>query len=94
MTRTIAIAAALAACLAVPALAETPATSAGSTAETGTAAKGNLFTEKQARTHLLRLGYAEVSGLTKDENGVWHGTATKDGQQRNVAVDVKDGVTK
>ena len=64
------------------------------TAETGTAAKGNLFTEKQARTHLLRLGYAEVSGLTKDENGVWHGTASKDGQQRNVAVDVKGGVTK
>jgi hypothetical protein len=44
MTRTIAITAALAACLALPALAETPATNAGTPAETGTAAKGNLFT--------------------------------------------------
>ena len=94
MTRTIAMTAALAACLALPALAETPATNAGTTAETGAAGKGNLFTEKQARTHFLRLGYTDVSGLTKDENGVWHGTATKDGQQRNVAVDVKGGTAK
>ena len=94
MKRALALTAALAACLALPALAETPATNAGTAAETGTAAKGNLFTEKQARTHLLHLGYADVSGLTKDENGVWHGTATKDGQQRSVAVDVKGGVTK
>ena len=94
MNRTIAMTAALAACFALPALAETPATNAGTTTETGAAAKGNLFTEKQARTHFLRLGYTDVSGLTKDENGVWHGTAIKDGQQRNVAVDVKGGVTK
>jgi hypothetical protein len=34
-----------------------------------------------------------VSGLTKDENGVWHGSATKDGNTRTVAVDVKGAAT-
>ena len=92
MKRALALTAALAACLALPALAETPATDAPAPAATGTTAKGNLFTEKQARAHLLHLGYADVSNLTKDENGVWHGTATKGGEQRSVAVDVKGGV--
>jgi len=82
----------LTACLALPALAETPTTNAAAPAEAGTATKGNLFTEKQARAHLLHLGYADVSNLTKDENGVWHGTATKGGEQRSVAVDVKGAV--
>ncbi len=83
--------AALTACLALPALAETPAANATAPAA-GTATQGNLFTEKQARAHLLHLGYADVSNLTKDENGVWHGTATKGGEQRSVAVDVKGAV--
>lgn len=93
MIRTIAIAAALATSLAaLPALAETPAANSTAT-EAGLAAKGNLFTEKQARAHLLHLGYANVSSLTKDENGVWHGSATKDGNTRTVAVDVKGAAT-
>ena len=93
MIRTIAIAAALATSLAaLPALAETPAANTAAT-EAGTAAKGNLFTEKQARAHLLHLGYTNVSALTKDENGVWHGSATKDGNTRTVAVDVKGAAT-
>ncbi len=92
MKRAIALSAVLTACLALPALAETPATNAAAPTEAGTATKGNLFTEKQARAHLLHLGYADVSNLTKDENGVWHGTATKGGEQRSVAVDVKGAV--
>ena len=93
MIRTIAIAAALATSFAaLPALAETPAPTSAA-AESGMAAKGNLFTEKQARAHLLHLGYTNVSGLTKDENGVWHGSATKDGNTRTVAVDVKGAAT-
>ena len=92
MKRAIALSAVLAACIALPALAETPATNANAPTEAGIATKGNLFTEKQARAHLLHLGYADVSNLTKDENGVWHGTATKGGEQRSVAVDVKGAV--
>lgn len=50
----------------------------------------SLFTEVQARQHLLHLGYTNVSELTKDHNGKWVGTATtKDGEARAVAVDVK-----
>jgi len=85
MIRKLSIAAALATALvALPALAT----------ESGPAAKGNLFNEKQARTHLLHLGYTNVSGLTKDENGVWHGSATKDGKTLTVAVDVKGAPSK
>ncbi len=92
MIRTIAIAAALAASLvALPALAETPAATPGAST---TAPKGNLFTEQQAREHLSHLGYTGISGLTKDENGVWRGSATKDGNTRTVAVDVKGAVAK
>ncbi|CAN1722190.1 PepSY domain-containing protein [Hyphomicrobium sp. 1Nfss2.1] len=92
MKRALALSAVLTACLALPALAETPATNAAAPTEAGTAAQGNLFTEKQARAHLLHLGHADVSNLTKDENGIWHGTATKGGEQRSVAVDVKGAV--
>ena len=57
--------------------------------QTGPAAQ-NLFTETQARQHLLHLGYTDVSELSKDESGRWIGTAkTKDGETRSVAVDVK-----
>ena len=90
MIRVLSIAAALAVALALPAFAET-ATKTPAGATEAPAARA-LFTEEQARTHLLRLGYADVSVLTKDENGVWHGTATKDGKQLNVAVDVKGAV--
>lgn len=59
---------------------------------TGPAAQ-NLFTETQARQHLLHLGYTKVSELSKDEHGRWIGTATtKDGEARAVAVDVKGPV--
>jgi putative membrane protein len=59
-------------------------------AEANGPATQNLFTEAQAREHLQHLGYTNVSGLTKDEDGRWTGTAkTKDGETRSVAVDVK-----
>jgi putative membrane protein len=95
MIRTIAITAALATWLvALPALAETPATTPGASTEASPAPKGNLFTEQQAREHLSHLGYTGISDLTKDENGVWRGSATKDGNTRTVAVDVKGAVAK
>jgi putative membrane protein len=81
----------LAMALVVPALAESKSEMAPAGA-TAPAARGNLFTETQARAHLSHLGYADISGLTKDENGVWRGTATKDGKSLTVAVDVKGAV--
>lgn len=81
MIRAIALAAALAAGMSFPAL----ATESGS----GPASQ-SLFTEVQARQHLLHLGYTNVSELTRDEDGKWVGSATtKDGQTRAVAVDIK-----
>jgi hypothetical protein len=83
MIRTFSLAAVLAAGLAMPAF-------AADTAATGPAMQ-NLFTQDQARQHLMHLGYTNISGLEKDADGKWIGTATKDGKTVAVAVDVKGG---
>lgn len=92
MIRTLSFAAALAAALALPALAaDTTATDTSDrTAET--APVGNLFTQDQARQHLMHLGYTNISALEKDADGKWIGTATKDGRTVAVAVDIKGKV--
>ena len=53
----------------------------------------NSFTEKQASEHIAKSGYSVVSPLTKGEDGVWRGTATKDGQTVKVALDFKGNVS-
>lgn len=50
------------------------------------------FTQAQARRRLERNGYGSVSALTKDSGGVWHGTATKDGQPVQVWLDYKGNI--
>jgi hypothetical protein len=56
-------------------------------------AKGhNSFTMGQARTRIGKNGYQNVAGLKKDNDGVWRGTAQKDGQQVNVWLDYKGNV--
>jgi hypothetical protein len=75
MIRTSVLAAVLAAGLALPALAENNA--------------NVVFTEDQARQHLLHLGYTNVSDLVRDEKGNWTGTAEKDGNSVPVAVGIK-----
>ena len=61
---------------------------------TQTAAKGrNSFTESQAKGRIAKAGYANVSKLTKNESGLWQGTAMKDGAKVNVALDYKGNVT-
>ena len=58
------------------------------------AAKGrNSSTQGQARGRIAKAGYADVSALTKNANGVWQGTATKAGAKVNVALDYKGDVT-
>lgn len=52
----------------------------------------NSFTEGQAQDRALAAGYADVSGLTKDDKGVWRGAAMKDGKSVQVAVDYKGNV--
>lgn len=79
MIRTPLLAAVLAAGLAVPVLAA------------GNAAAGPVFTQHQARQHLLHLGYTKVSRLQRDAQGNWAGVALKDGRTVQVAVGLKPG---
>ena len=61
---------------------------------TAMAAKGrNSFTQTQAQGRIAKAGYTDVSGLAKNKNGVWQGTAMKGGAKVNVALDYKGNVT-
>jgi hypothetical protein len=55
-------------------------------------AGANSFTENQARDRVAAAGFNSVSALAKDANGIWRGTATKDGANVKVAVDYKGNV--
>ena len=61
--------------------------------EEGAPFKGaNSFTENQAKDRIIAAGFGTVSALTKDDDGIWRGTAMKDGKSVNVAVDYKGNV--
>jgi hypothetical protein len=55
-------------------------------------AGANSFTMGQARSAIQAKGYTKVAGLKKDKDGVWRGTATKDGQAGPVSVDYQGNV--
>jgi len=57
------------------------------------AAGANSFTEGQAKARIESRGYANVSGLAKDTNGFWRGTAMKDGKSVNITLDYQGNVT-
>jgi putative membrane protein len=52
----------------------------------------NSFTENQAKDRIAAAGFSDVSALTKDDDGIWRGTANKDGKSVKVAVDYKGNV--
>ncbi len=52
----------------------------------------NSFTMGQARHRIQKKGYRHVTALAKDQDGVWRGTAQKDGQPVNVWLDYKGNV--
>jgi len=60
---------------------------------TGPAVGANSFTEQQARDRLIAAGYADVSGLTLGEDGLWRGSATVAGQTQEVSLDYQGIVT-
>ena len=49
----------------------------------------NSFTEAQARNRLLHNGYEQVSELTKDQDGIWRGSAIRNGAPVRVSVDFR-----
>src|SRR3954463_5330091 len=50
-------------------------------------AGANSFTEGQAKSRIESSGYANVSSLKKDDQGVWRGKAQKDGKSVDVSLD-------
>jgi len=52
----------------------------------------NSFTRAEARKQIEAKGYTHVAGLTKDKDGVWHGTAEKNGTSGPVSVDYQGNV--
>lgn len=89
-----------AALFAAPALAQTApaknnaAIKTAHTVNDGQARRGaNSFTQAQAREHIAKSGFTNVSALTKDKQGVWRGTAMKAGQTVHVGLDFKGNVS-
>jgi len=64
------------------------------TVNEGAASRGaNSFTQTEAREHIAKSGFTHVSQLKKDKDGIWRGTARKDGTTMHVALDFKGNVT-
>lgn len=55
-------------------------------------AGSNSFTQEQARDRLERSGYSEVTGLTKDENGIWRGKARYGDAVVSVGLDYRGAI--
>ena len=94
--------AAVAALLISPAVLAQPANPKGNTPAVNTpnsppnpsapVSGANSFTEGQAKSRIESNGYTNVSGLRKDDQGVWRGKATKDGRSMNVSLDFQGNV--
>ena len=55
-------------------------------------AGANSFTKDQATKQIEAKGYTNVTGLAKDQSGVWRGMAMKDGRSGPVSVDYQGNV--
>lgn len=72
---------------------DTPAVATPDTKNADAPVEGaNSFTEGQAKDRIAEAGYTDVSALTKDDQGVWRGTAMKDGQSVSVGLDYQGNV--
>ncbi len=71
----------------------TPAVNSSGTTNPAAPVPGaNSFTEAQARSAIEKAGYADVSALTKDDKGIWRGTASKGGKSAPIALDFQGNV--
>lgn len=52
----------------------------------------NSFTEGQAKSRIEGAGFSDVTGLAKDNDGIWRGKAKKDGKGVDVGVDYKGNI--
>jgi putative membrane protein len=71
----------------------TPAVTTTDTANPAAPVPGaNSFTEDQAKDRIQDAGFSGVSKLTKDDQGIWRGQASKDGKTTSVALDYQGNV--
>ncbi|HZO86505.1 MAG TPA: PepSY domain-containing protein [Verrucomicrobiae bacterium] len=78
-----------------PSLAQdrTPAVNTPNTTNPAAPVEGaNSFTEGQAKSRIESNGFTSVSGLSKDDKGIWRGKANKDGKQVDVTLDFQGNV--
>ena len=52
----------------------------------------NSFTRGQAAARIQKQGFTNVTGLRKDDQGVWHGTAIRNGHPASVSLDYRGEV--
>ena len=52
----------------------------------------NSFTEGQTRSRLEGAGFKDVTGLHKDDQGIWRGKAMHDGKSVEVGFDYKGNI--
>src|SRR3954452_9792837 len=52
----------------------------------------NSFTEGEARSRIEKQGFTNVGALKKDDDGIWRGAGTRNGQQVAVALDYQGNV--
>jgi hypothetical protein len=65
----------------------------GTRTATNPSAGANSFTEGQARSRIEAAGFSGVDNLEKDDQGIWRGRATRNGQQVSVSLDFQGNVT-
>src|ERR1700730_7899756 len=53
----------------------------------------NSFTQGEAQARIEKAGYTNVSGLAKDDQGIWRGTAFKNGKSVKVSLDYKGNIS-
>jgi putative membrane protein len=53
----------------------------------------NSFTQGEAKSRIEKAGYTNVDGLTKDDQGIWRGTASKNGKSVKISLDYKGNVS-
>jgi hypothetical protein len=52
----------------------------------------NSFTEGQAKDRAMAYGYSSIASLVKDGDGIWRGSAMRDGKAVPIAIDYKGNV--
>jgi hypothetical protein len=71
----------------------TPAMTTSSTPTPASPAKGsNSFTMAQAKSRIEATGYTNVTGLKKDNDGIWRGKGSKNGVVGDVSLDYQGNV--